>query len=145
MKRIVCCLKATQENGRDRGSTFDVGRVDEIPKAECFVDADFAGLWNVEHNNDPVSSKSRTGFVMFVGNCPVIWQSKLQVETALSTTEAEVVALSQGMRELIWLQWLTMDIASTSGTELKIKVEIKSQVKDNNGAIAPTHKPGTMS
>ena len=92
------------ENGRDRGLTFDVGGVDEIPKVECFVDADFAGLWNVEHNDNPVSSKSRTGFVMFIANCPVIWQSKLQVEMAMSTTEAEVVALSQAMRELIWFR-----------------------------------------
>ena len=81
--------------------TFDIGSADEVPKVECFVGADFAGLWNVECNNDPLSSKSRTGFVMFIANCPVIWQSKLQVETAMSTAEAEVVALSQAMRELI--------------------------------------------
>ena len=146
VKRIVRYLKATQENGRDRGLTFDVGGVDEIPKVECFVDADFAGLWNVEHNDDPVSSKSRKGFVMFIANCPVIWQSKLQVETAMSTTEAEVVALSQAMRELIWLRRLTVDIALTLGSKLKNEVEIKSTVfEDNNGAIALAHKSGTTS
>ena len=35
---------------------------------ECHMDANFAGLWNVECDDDPVSSKSGTGFVMFVGN-----------------------------------------------------------------------------
>ena len=82
--------------------TFELGG-NEIPKIECYVDADFAGLWNVENNKDPVSSKSITGFVIFVGRCPVIWQSKLQGETSLSTTEAEIVALSMSMREMLWL------------------------------------------
>ena len=59
---------------------------------------------NIEHNDVPMSSKSGTGFVIFVGNFPVLWQSKLQVETAMSTTELEVVALSQSMRELLWLR-----------------------------------------
>ena len=83
---------------------------------------------------------------MFIANCPVIWQSKLQVETAMSTTEAEVVALSQAMRELIWLRRLTVDIASTLGSKLKDEVEIKSTVfEDNNGAIVLAHKSGTTS
>ncbi len=37
--------------------------------------------------------KSRTGYVIMVANCPIMWQS-LQSETALSTTEAEIVALA---------------------------------------------------
>ena len=83
---------------------------------------------------------------MFIVNCPVIWQSKLQVETALSTTEAEVVALSQAMRELIWLRHLTVDFASTLNCKLKSEVEIESTVfEDNNGAIALAHKPGATS
>ena len=146
VKRIIRYLLDTRLDGKDRGLTFDVGDPKEVPKVECFVDADFAGLWNVEHNEDPVSSKSRTGFVVFVGNCPVIWQSKLQVETALSTTEAEVVALSQSMRELLWLRRLIVDIASTLGTTVQKDIEIKSKVfEDNNGAIALAHKSGGSS
>ena len=146
VKRIIRYLQETQVDGKDRGLTFDVGDQSEVPKVECFVDADFAGLWNVEHNDDPVSSKSRTGFVIFVGNCPVVWQSKLQVETALSTTEAEVVALSQSMRELLWLRRLVKDVSSTLGTKINNVTEIKSKVfEDNNGAIALANKPGGSS
>ena len=55
----------------------------------------------------------------------------------MSSTEAEAVGLSQALRELIWLRRLTVDIASTLGTELKSEVEIKSKVfEDNNVAIA---------
>jgi len=34
-------------------------------------------------------------------SCPVVWVSKLQTEVALSMTEAEYIALSQAMRDLI--------------------------------------------
>ena len=79
---------------------------------------------------------------MFVGNCPVICQSKLQVETVLSTSEAEAVALSLAMRELIWLQLLTVVIVSTLGPEFKSKVEMKWKVfEDNNGGIAAVYMP----
>ena len=83
VKRVIRYLKHTQEEGKDRGLAFEIGG-NKIPKIECYLDAEFAGKWNVENNKDPVSSKSRTGFVIFVGNCPVIWKSKLQGETALS-------------------------------------------------------------
>ena len=37
---------------------------------------------------------------MYAG-CPITWQSKLQTEIALSTTESEYIALSTAMREVI--------------------------------------------
>ena len=105
VKRILCYLVETQQDEGDRGLTFDIGDSEDIPKVECYVDADFEELWCVENDEDPVSSKSRTGFVIFVWNWPVIWQSRLQGETALSTMEIEIIiiALSQSMRVLIWL------------------------------------------
>jgi hypothetical protein len=142
VKRIVKYLKHTQEDGKDRGLTFDIGG-NEIPKIECYVDADFAGLWNVENNEDPVSSRSRTGFVIFVGNCPVIWQSKLQGETALSTTEAEIVALSMSMRELLWLRRMVVDVATTLGSGIQDPIELKCKVfEDNATALILAKKPG---
>ena len=65
----------------------------------CYVDADFGGLWNYENDQDSVCVKSRTRYVMTLGGSPILWNSKLQTEIALSTTEAEYIALSQAMRE----------------------------------------------
>ena len=65
---------------------------------EAFVDADFAGLYGQEPDHVPEAAKSRTGYVITLAGCPVIWKSQLQGETALSTTHAEYVALSQCMR-----------------------------------------------
>ena len=59
---------------------------------------------------------SRTGHVIMFAGCPILWCSKLQTEITLSTTEAEYVALSQAMREVIPL----MNLMKELGKVLKI-------------------------
>ena len=56
---------------------------------DLYCDADYAGLWKYEDDQDPVCVKSRTGYVVTLGGCPIHWTSKLQQELALSTLEAE--------------------------------------------------------
>jgi len=41
-------------------------------KINCYVDADFAGLWNHEDDQDPHCVKSRTGYVICVGGSPIV-------------------------------------------------------------------------
>jgi hypothetical protein len=48
---------------------------------------------------------------MYAG-CPIIWVSKLQSEVALSTTEAEFIALSQAMRDLIPLLGILEEVTN---------------------------------
>ena len=68
---------------------------------DCYVDADFAGLFAIENNEDPISVKSRTGYVILYKGSPLLWVSKMQTQIALSTMEAEYIALSQAMHDLI--------------------------------------------
>ena len=102
---------------------------------DLYADADFAGIFTVENPEDPVSVKSRTGWVMTLGGVPVAWSSKLQSEIALSTMEAEYIALSTGMRELVGNRKLLNEITK----ECKIKREMKSLVskvfEDNDAAL----------
>ena len=70
---------------------------------DLYCDADYAGLWTYEDDQDPVCVRSPTGYAMTLGGCPVHWTSKLQTEIALSTLEAEYIALAQGMREFVHL------------------------------------------
>ena len=51
--------------------------------------------------SDPVCVKSRTGYVLLLGGCPLTWASRLQTEIALSIVEAEYIALSTAMRDLL--------------------------------------------
>ncbi len=86
---------------------------------DCYVDADFAGNWNTEDGTNPASVTSRTCFVLIYFSCPVLWSSKLQSEIALSTTEAEYIALSTAMRDLIPMKQLLSELQ----TVLKIPAQ----------------------
>ena len=68
---------------------------------DCFVDADFARQWNVEDQEDPQCVKLHTRYILMVGNCQVHWVSQLQSEVAISTMEAEYIALTTAMQDLI--------------------------------------------
>ena len=108
---------------------------------DCFVDADFAGNWRKEDAEDRNSLLSRTGFVIFFCGCPITWVSKLQTEVALSITEAEYIALSHSMRELISFRSLVLEFQErlqylSSATTISCKV-----FEDNNGALELANKP----
>jgi len=75
------CVSATRTRGMIIRPTEDL-------KMDCYVDADFAGLWGVEDPDNPTSVRSRSGHVITVGGTPVLWSSKLQSEIALSTMMA---------------------------------------------------------
>ncbi len=66
---------------------------------DAYPDADFAGMYG--HEKPTVCAKSCSRFVIVFAGVPVLWQSKLQTQTALSTMEAKVIALAACMRELI--------------------------------------------
>ena len=83
---------------------------DPEKEIECYVDADLAGGWNQEEVKDPDSVIYRTGYVITNANFPIILVSRLQTEIALSTTEAEYIALSQVMRDILPFVSLTKDI-----------------------------------
>ena len=94
VKRILRYLNSTKDKGMTLKPTKSLA-------IDCYVDADFAGLWNVEDEQNPLSVKSRTGFLITFMGCPLHWVSKLQSQIALSTMESEYIALSQAMREII--------------------------------------------
>jgi hypothetical protein len=84
-------------------------------KIDCYIDADFAGLWGYEHEQDSTSVKSRTGYVIFIQDCPIVWKSKIQGDIATSTMESEYNALSMSMRDVLPLLLLTKIIATALG------------------------------
>jgi hypothetical protein len=91
----------------DKGITY---KVDKTKGLEVYVDADFAGGWDLSDADNAQNVMSRTGFIICYANCPIVWCSKLQTEIALSTAEAEYIALSHALREAIPIQNLTKEI-----------------------------------
>ena len=93
---------------KDKGVSFTPTK--DLSHFECFVDADFARNYTTETCEDPNSVKSRTGCVIKYAGCPITWFSRLQTEIALSTTEAEYIALSTAAREVLPLREMILEL-----------------------------------
>ena len=86
----------------------------------CFSDSDYAG--------DADTRRSVSGYILYVRGVPIAWRSKAQRSVTLSSTEAEWVALSEAVKEIIFVLQLL--------ESLEIKVELPIIVRvDNVGAI----------
>jgi hypothetical protein len=127
--RICQYLRGTAEKGLIFKPT---GRL----SVDCYVDADFAGLWPHEDKQNPDCVKSRTGYVTKVAGCPAFWGSRLQGTIALSTMEAEYTALSIAMRELLPFKDLVGTVGRTVGFSEDEVTTMKTTVwEDNVGAL----------
>ena len=101
----------------------------------AYVDADFAGLYGQEPDDNIQAAQSRTGYVITIAKCPMLWKSQLQSEVALSTTHAEYVALSQCMRVIIPLTSLVKEVLQAVDSKLVVTTAFHSEVfEDNMGA-----------
>jgi len=128
LKRIGRYLKGTKDRGM-------IMKPDPELAMDMFADADFAGLFTKEEAHDPSSVRSRAGWIVTLGGVPVTWKSKLMQEIALSTMEAEYMALSLGMRELIGNRKLIKEIEENGGIKRNSVSKISKVYEDNHAAL----------
>jgi hypothetical protein len=107
----------------------------DVCKIDAYPDADFAGMYGHEDHTDPACTKSRTGFIITFAECPVLWQSKLQTEMALSTMEAEIIALSACCRELFPIMDMVKSLTESVNLPIRITSMNVSIHEDNLGAL----------
>lgn len=96
-KRILRYLKGTIDYSLTYQKTNSLNVVG-------FCDADWA--------NDLNDRKSYTGFVFILGNGAISWEAQKQCLVALSSTEAEYIALSESAKEAIHLKGLLNELIS---------------------------------
>jgi hypothetical protein len=83
-------------NTMDYGLTYS--RDDDITPL-AYVDADYGGCRDTR--------RSTSGYVFTMAGGAVTWSSKRQATVALSTVEAEYVAMSRCAQQMIWMHtWL---------------------------------------
>ena len=76
--------------------------------------------------------------------CPLFWHSKLQSEIALSTTEAECIAMSQALRNVMSLVNLMNELMPSLNINY-IKPTMKCKVyEDNQSTIAIAKAPSML-
>ena len=130
VKRIGRFLLASREDGI-------ILRPDPSRSVDCYTDADFCGLWDPKLAlYDPTTAKSRTGYLIMYAGCPILWASKLQTDTALSTTEAEYSAASEALRNVLPLMELIQE-AHDQGIDVpapQAKMHCRLFI-DNSGAV----------
>ncbi|CAJ2640159.1 unnamed protein product [Trifolium pratense] len=83
---------------------------------EGYVDADYAG--NID------TRKSLSGFVFTLFGTAVTWKANQQSVVALSTTQAEYIALVEGVKEAIWLKGMIGEMGISQGC---VKIHCDSQ------------------
>ncbi len=118
-KRILRYLKTT----KTLGLTYKFG--DEQP-IHGYCDADYAG--------DKDTRKSTTGYAFIWGGAAVCWLSQKQSVVALSTTEAEYVALATTAQQAMWLRQVLTDIGEKPDKPLQL-------LEDNQAAIQIARNP----
>ena len=129
LKRLGCYLKQT------RDCSLILNPNDLKCKIDCYPDADFAGMYGHEKPTDPACVKSRTELIITFADCPVLWASKLQQETALSTMEAEIIALAHSCRELFPIIDMTNSLGEAIGLPIRDTTMNVSIHEDNAGAL----------
>ena len=91
----------------------------------CYVDSDWGG--------DLVDRKSVSGSLIKVFGNTVAWSTKKQNTVALSTAEAELIALCNSVQDGLWFKKLLND--------LNIKIDEVVILEDNQGCIALIKNP----
>ena len=99
----------------------------------CKDEKQVTGFSDADWGGDLDDRKSTTGNVFLLVGGAISWLSKKQAVVALSTSEAEYVALSLAAQEAAWLQKLL--------TDLHIPTKPIVINEDNQGAIAMARNP----
>jgi hypothetical protein len=140
VRRIIHYLKGTKTKGY-------ILHPSTARTLDCYVDADFAGLWTSENSHSPISVKSTTGYIITFASCPILWSSKLQTEIALSNTEAEYIAMSQATRDLIPMKALLHEFLQATKLIVGDTITYSTIFEDNQGCVelanAPKLRPRT--
>ena len=129
LKRIGRYLKGTLDKGLILDPTDDLS-------VDCYPDADFAGLWGHEDPQDPHSVRSRTGYIITLSGCPILWKSSMQNLVALSSMESEYVSLSTACRDLFPLIDLIKELGGCLDIPVKDETNLHVRIhEDNVGAL----------
>ena len=118
VKRIMRYLKGTSSLGLGYAKTRDnlIG----------YSDADWAG--------DITDRKSTSGYLLLLSSAAVTWKSKKQTVVALTTAEAEYVALCAAVQEVSWMRKLLSDLGESYTVPTTVR-------EDNQSAIAIATNP----
>jgi hypothetical protein len=134
LSRYSNCPKAVHWQAVKRVMRYLKGSIDMKIKYSVDRQHELFGYCDSDWAADKDQRRSTTGFVFLMNGSPISWKSRLQTTSALSSCEAEYMALSDAMCETLWLRRLLMS--------LDIRHDAPTVVFcDNKGAIELSANP----
>jgi hypothetical protein len=119
-KHLLRYLQGTRSYG------ILLGRKDDaFPMFRAMSDSDW-GMGN--------DRKSISGFIILFGQSPISWSSKQQAIVALSSCEAEYIAVTHCARDVLWFRNMFAELGYPQESATTIFC-------DNQGTVACTHDP----
>jgi len=101
-----------------------------------FADANWGGCHD--------SRRSTTGWLIRLGRCPIDWRSQKQPTVALSSCEAEYVAVCDATQSAMWLHQLLVEIGFIAWMcPNATSPPVPLILSDNKSAIALAHNDGS--
>ncbi|KAE8969750.1 hypothetical protein PR001_g27405 [Phytophthora rubi] len=123
-QRVLRYLKQT----RDHGLHMDVVLGEKV-EVTVYTDSDYA--------NDPDDAKSISGYITYLDGNVISYGSRKQGINAQSSTEAEYIAMNEGVKDILWMDGLIEELRWPAATPL-----LRG---DNQAALYLTAKPGKHS
>ncbi|CAM9476035.1 unnamed protein product, partial [Heterosigma akashiwo] len=84
-------------------------RATNYPEAKHFAAAGRVFKY-LKGSGNKIDGKSVTGYIVFLGDSPVVWTSRLQKSVTTCTTEAEYLALGECAKDVMWLRYLLAEL-----------------------------------
>ncbi len=128
IKRIFRYLKGSL----DYGITY--GRKGEPSTRMYYDNFRLEGYSDADWASNPVDRRSISGYVFMIGSGLVAWSSKKQAVVALSSTEAEYMAVSYAARHAIWMRTLLSELSFEQKQAMCLNADNMSAIalsKDN--------------
>jgi hypothetical protein len=123
-KRVLCFLKGVM----NKGLHYTSSSIEDGVDIAIYTDSDWG--------SNPDDRKSISGFVVTINGNPVSWCSRTQKSTALSSCEAEFLALSEAVREALWLWNLFEELNVGFVKPITIHVDNQSAIKLAENAVS---------
>jgi hypothetical protein len=113
-KRMVRYLKGTKDH------KLTLNNDDEASELEVYSDADWA--------EDTTDRKSNSGYIIRLNGGTIGWSCKKQNVVAQSSAESEFIALTEAVKEAVWVNRLTEHFQYKTAGAIKILTDSQSAI-----------------
>ena len=101
-----------------------------------------AGYADAGYLSEPHNARSQTGYMFIHSGAAVSWRSTKQTLVATSSNHAEIIAMFEASRELVWLRNMTGHNLRESGLAVGKEKEESTIIYEDNAACIAQLKDG---